>query len=159
MSLKTLRNSIVALTLTAVFLSPLCAQNKKTGKEEPTPEMPRSEMPGQPPREMPHRMPFRDFPDTKLLMGTVKSVNTETNVVVISDCDGSETKVHVNPITRIVPLPQLPPKPEDEKPEPGERKFATLSDVKSGSWVIVKNFNTDTKTAEAAIIGIFTESK
>ena len=78
------------------------------------------------------------------------------------DADGNETKVHVNPFTRLVQFE----KPAERTADTADKRRdlpcledagINLKDVKTGNWVAVKKFNTETKTAEAADIVVVKE--
>ena len=76
-------------------------------------------------------------------LGTVGTVNTETKVFTVKDSDGKETQVHVNPFTHLRQV--------------GKKNEITLSDIKSGDWVAVKKFETETKTLEASRVIVVKE--
>ena len=92
------------------------------------------------------------------LLGTVSAVDDSKQIVTIKDADGKETQVHVNPLTRIHEMEKPETKPDSEdKNRPNERKWPEinelkLEDLKAGAWVMVKKFDTETKTLEAARI-------
>lgn len=80
--------------------------------------------------------------DTKQTMGVVSSVNKDNGMITVTDVDGKDTQIHINPATRII---------EDNTRRP---ELAEIGSIKKDDWVMVSTFNTDTKTSEAAFIFI-----
>lgn len=118
-------------------------------------------------------------PREQLLMGTVKSADTENGLIVVTDADGNDKNVHVNPLTKIGFIFPQPPMPQsqdqspaqDAKEIPEQGKFcppqggprppvppmppqAQLEDIKEGTFVVVIKFETGTETIEAALIKV-----
>lgn len=108
--------------------------------------------------------PCPDFPgrDNPAVMGTVKSVDTGSSIIVVTDADGNDISVHVNPMTHITKItpPAPPASKEDVRPRPDKLpdfEEVPLADVKNGTWVIVDEFDTDTKTVEARHVKLMPE--
>ncbi|MGN0729329.1 hypothetical protein [Treponema sp.] len=83
--------------------------------------------------------------DEEVLIGTVKSVDSKSMSIVLTDMDGKDLKIFVSPFTRILDCPKGR-KPSD-KPEPSMN--FSLDDVGKNSWVIVSLFNTKSETPVA----------
>ncbi len=85
-------------------------------------------------------------------MGYVASVDKDT--VVITDADGKNVQIHINPLTKIIKrLPDALQYPERrinrEAPE-----FGSTADITKGSWILVTSFDTGTTEIEASCIVI-----
>ena len=92
--------------------------------------------------------------ENAVLLGTVTAINEASSMLTVKDADGKETQVHVNPFTRLHPMPKTPvpdEKSEKEKKRP-EFNELKLSDLKNGDWIAVTKMKTETKTIEAARI-------
>ena len=132
-------------------------------------------------REGPRQMREQETkaPREQLLMGTVKSADTENGLIVVTDADGNDKNVHVNPLTKIgFIFPQPPmPQPQEQPPEQGDKEaqeqggfcppprcprpdvppippMARFEDIKEGTFVVVIKFETGTETIEAALIKV-----
>ncbi|WP_407397156.1 hypothetical protein [Treponema sp.] len=106
-----------------------------------------------------HHGPF-NFAE-KQIMGTISSVNLDSQTIVITDADGKNRKIHVNPLTKIalVEPRRTPPKAKKgdkkDKPEfPFIIEKLAIDNLKAGHWITVQKFNTDTETAEAWCINV-----
>lgn len=154
---KTL-NLFSAFALAAAFATgPLYAQETKPPENprRPSVEVPEREhsaMRG--PGTFRHGFAPKQEND-ELIAGKVKSVNTGTNILTITNLDGKDISVTVTPFTMIHIANAEPPKePEakdDEKltPPPERPGIQSLS---RGDWVIVSTLNTETKAKAAARI-------
>ena len=76
------------------------------------------------------------------LMGTVTAVDAKALTLTVKDADGKDTKVHVNPYTRLA---------QSGESKPSELK---LEEVKVGDWVMVNKFETGTTVQEARFIHV-----
>ncbi len=111
---------------------------------------------------MNHRLPVNGFSMFNPMhgadiLGTVTSIDDNKQLITVKDADGNETKVHVNPFTRLVQFE----KPAERTADTADKRRElpcledagiNLKDVKTGNWVAVKKFNTETKTIEAGHI-------
>lgn len=138
----------IALVVFAAFLSlPAFSRGKNVHKQH---------FPGQQPME-------------KVTMGTITDINADTMIITIKDADGKNNKIHINPMTHMAKMPKFEKSMEKtadndvekktEGKERKERKFQkfeklTISDLKSGHWICVHRFNTDTETIEASFINV-----
>ena len=122
-------------------------------------------------------------PREQLLMGTVKSVDSENGLVVVTDADGNDKNVRVNPLTKVTfafpmaPMPQPQGQPQGQPPAQGNKgapqqggfcppqgggrpgmpqmpPMVKLEDLKEGTFVVVSKFETGTETIEAALIKV-----
>lgn len=155
MKLNKLRTAAVAATLAVLSVVPVFANGPAKGKAHPRPH-----------REF--RQMHHDITAKKLIMGTVASVDETNNVITLTDADGKSRKIHVNPMTVIFKFPQKSichPAPQAAKnakkpvQAQGQRphfKPLEIKDLKTGNWVTVRKFRTDTETAEAQSITIIT---
>lgn len=116
-------------------------------------------------------------PREQLLMGTVKSVDSENGLIVVTDADGNDKNVRVNPLTKIgfafpqPPMPQPQGQPQGQPSaqgagapgqggfcppqgggRPGMPPIVRAEDIKEGTFVVVLKFETGTETIEAANI-------
>ena len=85
-------------------------------------------------------------------MGYVAAVDKDT--VVITDADGKNVQIHINPLTKIIKQSpnalQYPERRIDrEVPE-----FGSIEDITKGSWILVTSFDTGTTEIEARCIVI-----
>lgn len=96
-------------------------------------------------------MPGGPFKGDSVLIGTVRSADVGSAVFSVTDADGEAKSVHVNPLTRITK--------QSLHGTLGKRKDETRDNahINTGDFVVVKSFNTGTKTLEAAFIQIFSE--
>ena len=122
-------------------------------------------------------------PREQLLMGTVKSVDGENGLIVVTDADGNDKNVRVNPLTKVgfaFPMPPMPqpqgqsqgqPPAQGSAGAPAQGGFCPpqgggrpgmppmppqvkLEDLKEGTFVVVSKFETGTETIEAANIKV-----
>lgn len=142
MNQKLCKTTFIACAMAAMIMAPAAAH--------PFRDAPDRHPERRPERECPK---FPDFQEKEILMGTVKSVDTEKNIIVVTDADGKDKSVHVNPMTHITKM--LPPPTKDRPPVFDE---LPLSEIKNGMWVTVKDFNTGTETIEAEHINVKTEA-
>jgi len=90
-------------------------------------------------------------------MGFVASIDKDT--IVITDADGKDVQIHINPLTRIIKLP-LEKQPGEKQNEPDKRQnieapdFGSIADITKGSWILVTSFDTGTTEIEASCIVI-----
>jgi hypothetical protein len=88
-------------------------------------------------------------------MGFVASIDKDT--IVITDADGKDVQIHINPLTRIIKLP-LEKQLGEKRNEPDERQnieasdIGTITDITKGSWILVTSFDTGTAEIEARCI-------
>ena len=153
---KTLFTSVaVAALVFGIGTTQACAKSPNNAKQNPYGHPAENvsernfEMPNHNMMPMLHR---HDGVENADLIGSVTSVNASAGLLTVKDADGKETQVHVNPFTRLHPMPKAPAadeKSEKKRPELNELK---LSDLKNGDWVAVKKMKTETKTIEAARI-------
>lgn len=96
------------------------------------------------PEEFMGREEHREPPKIDL-MGTITAIDKNNKIITIKNADGKETKVHVNPYTKIG-KPEMPGK-HGQKPEKH-----SFDDMKIGDWIALNKFVTETIILEAAHI-------
>lgn len=77
------------------------------------------------------------------LIGQISFIDEKTGTLKITDADGKETSVLVNPFTKI--------RLNDSKDE------KSISDIKKGDWILYSLFNTETEKKIAARIYVKTK--
>mgnify|MGYP006916145515 CR=1 FL=1 len=105
------------------------------------------------------------------LSGTVSAVNTDSKTLTVTDADGKETQVHVNPLTKMnsfssgkerkssASTKEKEPVSSNEERKAAKRGSSrvSLSDVQSGDFVAVKRMGGNTQTVEASRITVVKE--
>ncbi len=106
--------------------------------------------------------------EDEVLIGKVKSVNLKSNEITVTNSDGKDVVVKVSPFTKVnveitdQNFKRLPPKEPAELPKSGEMpnpnekgklpkmpKSDDISEIKSGSWVLISLFKSETKSLNA----------
>lgn len=83
----------------------------------------------------------------KVTFGTVMSVDKDASTITINDADGQSVVVHVSPFTALSIPPKAPADADSRVMGPPPRY--SVGDIAAGSYVMVKAFDTETKTIEA----------
>ncbi|MDY2843694.1 MAG: hypothetical protein SOT81_06880 [Treponema sp.] len=103
--------------------------------------------------------------EDEVLIGKVKSVNLKSNEITVTNSDGKDVVVKISPFTKVnveitdQNFKRLPPKEPAELPKSGEMtnpnekgkmpKIDDISEIRSGSWVLVSLFKSETKSLNA----------
>ena len=102
----------------------------------------------------------------KQVLGTVKSLESETATFIVTNSDGEDIKIAVNPRTRIWEIPENFPSPHyyKKKPRNLDKKISqdkiqpppqlSLSEISPGDWVEITIYDGETKTKEARHIQV-----
>lgn len=107
------------------------------------------------------------------LMGTIKSIDTNKSTIVVTDADGKDFTVHINPQTRIAVCTktEVPPDAATDTQtttrkrsrlnanESVEVSIVKLSELNKNDWVQISKYETDTTVLEANHIEVIRESK
>lgn len=103
--------------------------------------------------------------DENLIVGKVKTANTKTNVLTITNLDGKDVSLTLTPFTMIHIINEEPPKAPEDKPADNREELtplparAGIQDLSKGDWVLISTLNTDTKTKTAARVLVQKQSK
>jgi len=106
--------------------------------------------------------------EDEVLIGKVKGVNLKSNEITVTNSDGKDVVVKVSPFTKVnveitdQNFKRLPPKEPAELPKSGETpnpnekgklpkmpKSDDISQIGSGSWVLISLFKSETKSLNA----------
>jgi hypothetical protein len=98
-------------------------------------------------------------------MGVVTSVDKD--IITITDADGKNIQIHVNPFTRIIKQPlemqqgskEIPDEKQNGKPEGKQPDMASIQDITQDSWILVSSFDTGTTVIEARFIMLAAPAK
>lgn len=86
----------------------------------------------------------------EIIIGKVKSINTSNSQITVTNTDGKDVTLEVNPFTRIVFREDFGPRQNADFPLPPVK--GELKDLLKGDWVMISTFKTETKTLSAAKI-------
>ncbi len=156
---KSVKIISTGLLLSALVSSGLVAQNFKPAGNQPDANAPSLDAPSFD-QEKKHgrRGPCFDIMDNdeEKIIGTVKSVNTGSNQITVTNTDGKDVTVAVTPFTKICIQGERKAPKDDEKPSSKELPppKSSITDLTKGDWVIVSPAKTDTKTPVAGVIFI-----
>ncbi len=148
--------AIFGLATTAIFAQQKGGEPdpKKNPRKPPVENLP-PQMPA------PHSFGFKECSfDDEIIIGTVASVDLQNNTIAIVNTDGKNLNIVVTPFARIHPTPKPMAKNPNDRPDeqalpnPNYKPFE-LNNIKKGDWVLVKKFNTDTKSIVAGSILVF----
>ena len=114
-----------------------------------------------PPKMRMRKMPFCD--GEHLVIGQVKSIDESKNRLTITNTDGKTVEVSYSPFTRIALEPtkeemqamrekRAEAKENASKEKPLPPPAHSISDIKTGNWVMISSFKMDTKYPSAQTI-------
>lgn len=86
--------------------------------------------------------------DDDVIIGKIRAIDQKSNTVRIADTDGKEFSVLITPFSKITEC-------DKNHYRQNPVTFLDQSDLQRGDWVIVRLFDTDTKTAVACHIGVY----
>ncbi|MBE6349987.1 MAG: hypothetical protein E7062_04475 [Spirochaetaceae bacterium] len=139
------------IAVMAIFASPLFAQefqNRKPNDNQPQ----RKEWQKDVKDFQLRKAPKQDHNQNITIMGEIIRVIPNSQTIIVRDIDGKDKKVHINRLTKIIPLPKAqknPPKTNfAQGKNPEMSKPMTFDSLKEGYWVAISSFDTRTAIAE-----------
>lgn len=138
---KTSKTIMVLICITALGTSSAFARKNNRGRQQPLPQQASC-------TNFCGRGGMKNESE-KVVIGTVKSADSKSMTVVITDTEGKDQKISVTPFTRIHSCiqPQNRSRTQNIPPE-----ILTISDLRKNEWVMIKLFDTETSTPSASKI-------